>query len=111
MADKINPRELLAELGLAGLSPQAANEVLRLFYAVLELRVGKRLARVLGPAALAAAENLFNESSPSARTEDDRLRYLEEKVPEYGQYVALELERTKQEFVQRLSDDTTHKVS
>jgi hypothetical protein len=98
---EISGREILVEIGLAGLDPDDAQTVLRLFMEVLEFRVGRRLVSVLGPNWQADFEALTRlQPTPGAR--ERGLRFLEESLPEYGQYLQDELAQLKVEFVDRL---------
>lgn len=109
--EQLNPREILISLGLAGLDPEAAADVLRSFFAVVELRVGKRITTAMGPRWQSDFESTVDMNSDSPYNLRKGLSYLEATVPGYEQYVREELERTMQEFIERLSAEVSGKLS
>jgi hypothetical protein len=97
--NELSAREVLLELGLAGIEDSAeAQRCLDAFMAVLEVRVGRRLSMVLGPSIAAA---ISNAPESEARTS---FELLQSSLPEYEQYLEDEFERLKVEFGARLEE-------
>lgn len=93
---EISERELLVELGLASLDRENGGRAVALFLELLELRVARRLSHLVSSSGMDAFE-------AAADTDPRAFMVLKESVPEYGQYVSDELQRTKADFVSRLT--------
>lgn len=87
--------DLLAELGLAALSPEDKKRMLAHIYETLEMRVGMQLAKQMTDEQL----NEF-ESFISRNDEAGALRWLEANFPNYKEVVAAEFEKLKLEVKQ-----------
>ncbi|WP_445152409.1 hypothetical protein [Baekduia sp. Peel2402] len=96
---------LLSEIGLAALKPREAQIAYGLLMEILQLRLGSRVAQILGPNwadDFARVTGLDRNKGLNAEGERRGLELLEQTLPEYGLYVEEELERLKLEFVERL---------
>ena len=77
---------LLAKAGFRHLTPSQVAEVLRDLYDVLELRVGRRLARKTTDASLVAFERLAEDDLPAYDA------WFSREIPDYREQVADELD-------------------
>jgi hypothetical protein len=102
----ISPGVLLSEVGLAALEPREAQLAFGLMMEILQLRIGSRVAHMLGPNwanDFARVTGLDRNKALNAEGERLGLELLEQALPEYELYVDEELERLKLEFVERLN--------
>ncbi len=101
MAFKLD-NQLLEELGLAALSPQEKQAMLRQILETLEMRVGTTLASRMSDAQLDEFERLMPAEGDNQATiqskEQQALQWLETNFPNYKQVVNDELEKLKAEI-------------
>lgn len=102
MPYEYSPRELLVDLGLAGLDERAGNQVVELFMEIAHLRVGSHLARLMGRANVGELEDLTGLKL-SAQAQMQGLEFLEEMIPEASYIAEQEVDQLKAEFLQRLT--------
>jgi hypothetical protein len=103
MAFKLD-NDLLEELGLAALSPNEKQAMLRQILETLEMRVGTTLASKMSDAQLDEFEHLMpaegDDQTVIQQKEQQALQWLESNFPNYKQVVNEELEKLKSEIRQ-----------
>lgn len=85
--------KLLEELGLDKFEEDEKNKILKKIYESLELRIGSRIAQKVSEEELKE----FAEMTQSSQ-DQEAARWLKEKVPDYQQIAAEELENIKAEI-------------
>lgn len=84
---------LLSELGIIGLSEDDKNALLSSFYEALNLRMGLRIAEILGEEKLGELTKLTD-----AGKDQEAQQWIKDQVPNYQDVANEELDKFKQEI-------------
>jgi hypothetical protein len=103
VAETLTPRQILVELGLSKIRPDEGQKVTTLFIQLMEMRVGKRLMHMMGPAAFDALESETGLDDTPVATQRG-MELIKESVPDYGQFVDDELRLIKADFITRMTE-------